>query len=124
MRFAGSMHEMEEELPVPLRTGQAGVYDADRHGIPGPRRLDHRDEHSPSHLGIADDPFRDLAAPRLELGLDEDASTGGSAFVAEMNETSQTISSGANGSSVSERALTRSSTMTRGSDRSRGCSCP
>ena len=34
-----------------------------------------------------------------------------------MNETSQVTSCGANGSSVSERALTRSSTTTRGSSR-------
>ena len=41
-----------------------------------------------------------------------------------MNETSQTTRSGANGSSVSARAFVRSSTVTRGSERSFGWSWP
>src|SRR6188508_3226269 len=41
-----------------------------------------------------------------------------------MNDTSQTTRSGGNGSSVSPRAFTRSSTVTRGSERSRGWSWP
>jgi len=44
---------------------------------------------------------------------------GGSATRTEMNDTSQTTSCGANGSSVNARALTRSSTTTRGSPRNR-----
>ena len=82
---------------------------------------------------IAHHALHHLAASRLELRLHEDErlparprepSTGGSAFVTLMNETSQTTSSGENGSSVSVRAFTRSRTVTRGSDRSRGWSWP
>ena len=50
--------------------------------------------------------------------------TGGSAVRTEMNDTSQTTSCGANGSSVSARAFVRSNTTTRGSSRSFGCELP
>ena len=54
------------------------------------------------------------------------ASTAGNTFVSEMNDTSITIRSGAYGScsARSPRALHRSITVTRGSDRSRQESSP
>ena len=39
IRFAGSMLEVDEELPVSLRAGQPGVYDSDRHATPRRARL-------------------------------------------------------------------------------------
>src|SRR5919202_4566306 len=65
-----AVHEVEEELAVPLRAGQPGVYDARGLRRPRERRLGHRPQHVPVHLGVADDAaLAHLAAPRLELGL-------------------------------------------------------
>src|ERR671939_1346367 len=66
-----AVHEVEEELAVPLRAGQAGVYDARGLGLTGERGLGCLAEHAPVHLGVADDAFSHLLAPRLELRLDE-----------------------------------------------------
>ena len=90
----------------PFGPGSPGVYDADRDRTPGPCGCDDALDNFSLHLGIADDALRNVAPPRLELRLHEDerlqqgaasASTGGSAFVTLMNETSQTTSSGENG---------------------------
>ena len=54
--FAGSMLEVDEELPVPLRAGQPGVYDSDRHATPRARCFDDRLEHVSLHT-------RDRARP-------------------------------------------------------------
>jgi hypothetical protein len=53
------------------------------------------------------------------------ASSGGSSFITEMNDTSITASEHGSGTSSGEsrRALVFSSTTTRGSARSRSCSC-
>ena len=64
--------EMEEELPVPLRAGQAGVYDSARAGLPRQRGLGDFADDARVHRRVADDAAPDLLATRLELGLDED----------------------------------------------------
>src|ERR687885_344641 len=66
-----AVHEGEEELAVPLRAGQAGVYDARDLRLPRERRLGDLAEDAPVHLGVADDAFSHLLAPRLELRLHE-----------------------------------------------------
>ena len=66
------MHQVDEELPVPLRTGQPGVYDAGRDRTPRPCGFDDAFEDLSLHLGIADDAFRDVTPSRLELRLHED----------------------------------------------------
>src|SRR4051794_29687258 len=66
-----ALDEMQEELAVPLRAGQAGVYDA-RHLRPPPGRVRrHLAQHAPPHLAVANDAARRLCAPRLELRLHE-----------------------------------------------------
>ena len=88
-----------------------------------------------AHLRVADDAaLADVGAAGLELRLHEHdrlpararraAAPAAAPCRTEMNETSQTTSCGANGSSVRARAFVRSSTVTRGSARSRGWSCP
>src|ERR671936_1079308 len=63
-----SVHEVEEELAVSLRAGQAGVYDACGLGLPGEGGLGHLAEDAPVHLGVADDAaLPHLLPPRLEL---------------------------------------------------------
>src|SRR5580765_2308031 len=65
------LHQVQEELAVPLRAGQAGVYDAD--GLRPPRRrlaCDLR-QHPPPDVAVALDAAPRLAARRLELRLHE-----------------------------------------------------
>src|SRR5919202_6055313 len=67
-----AVHEVEEELAVPLRAGQAGVYDAGDLRLPRERRLGHFPQHAPVHLRVADDAASPhLLPPRLELRLHE-----------------------------------------------------
>src|SRR5918912_1966350 len=67
-----AVHEVEEELAVPLRAGQAGVYDARDLCLPRERRLGHLPQHAPVHLRVADDAASPhLLPPRLELRLHE-----------------------------------------------------
>src|SRR5207248_9840660 len=67
-----AVHEVEEELAVPLRAGQPGVYDARGLGLPRERGLGDLAQHAAVHLRVADDAaLADLGAPRLELRLDE-----------------------------------------------------
>ena len=108
VRCARSVHEVDEELPVPLRAGQPRVYDARRHGTPFPCRADHALDYPPLHLGSRTTPFPTSERLASNCGLTRtsasqpgraSASTGGSAFVTLMNETSQVTRSGTNGSS-------------------------
>ena len=84
-----------------------------------------------AHLRVAHDAALRRTSPRpaSNCGLTSTSacqpgaasrSAGGSAMRTEMKETSQTTSCGGNGSSASARAFVRSSTVTRGSPRSRG----
>ena len=86
------------------------------------------------HLGVADDALRRRARARPRTAASRARAPPSPASRARapaaapsstlMNETSQVTSSGANGSSGASRAFVRSSTVTRGSSRSFGCSCP
>src|SRR5207302_3489408 len=68
-----AVHEVEEELAVPLRAGQARVYDACGLGLPGERRLGDLADHAPVHGGVANhSALPDFLAAGLELRLDED----------------------------------------------------
>src|SRR4029450_5120952 len=71
IRFARSMLEMDEELPVSLRAGQSGVYDADRDATPFPRGFDDALENLSLHGGVADNTLHHVSTPRLELRLHE-----------------------------------------------------
>ena len=127
-----SVDEVEDELMVSLRAGQARVYDParlspGREALRRPRATTRR-----RTAVIAHDALRRLRRPASNCGLTSTSacqpgaarrSAGGSASFTEMNETSQVTSCGANGSSVSERAFTRSIT-TRASRRTLSCSCP
>src|SRR5439155_14672070 len=55
-----AMNEMQEELAVPLRAGQAGVYDAGDLRLPARRGLGRLPEHAPPDLRVAHD-----SSPRL-----------------------------------------------------------
>ena len=129
------LHEVEEQLPVALRPGESGVYDAGDARSPFERSLGHLPDDAAAHGVVADDAaLPHVGAARLELRLDEHdrlparrgepRARAAARSAREMNETSQTTSCGGYGSSVSARAFVRSSTVTRGSSRSRGCSWP
>ena len=67
------MDEVQEELPVSLRAGQARVYDADNLGWPRESGFGDIVEHASVDRGIADHAaLPDLLATGLELRLDED----------------------------------------------------
>ena len=67
------MDEVQEELPVSLRAGQARVYDAEELGRPREGGFGDIAEHASVDLGIADHAAPpDLLAAGLELRLDED----------------------------------------------------
>src|SRR5439155_16181396 len=66
-----AVDEVKEELAVPLRAGQAGVYDARDLGPPLRRRARDLREHAPPNRTLPDDALRRLGAARLELRLDE-----------------------------------------------------
>ena len=132
----GTVDQMDEELAVALRPGQPGVYDADR-GLLTPREggVDDVSKHAPVELGVADDAAAaDLVLPDLELGLDEhDRVPAGSQQLHNRRQRNSHADEGdvgdeqvraGNGSSVSSRAFVRSSTVTRASLRSFGCSWP
>jgi len=59
------MHEVEEDLPVPLGPGEPRVYDAADARPPRRRRIRDLADHSTAHLGISDDP----ALPDLGTGV-------------------------------------------------------
>src|SRR5690242_2628628 len=66
------MHEVDEDLPVPLRTREPRVYDAAHARPPRQRSLRHLADDPPPHLGIAHDAsLADVGAARLELRLHE-----------------------------------------------------
>ncbi len=119
-----SLDEVEDELTVSLRAGEPGVYDAlglssrTRAALRRPRA-----RRVAALRGSRTTPFGVSARPASNCGFTSTSacqpgaasrSAGGSASFTEMNDTSHVTSCGANGSSVSERALTRSSTVTRG----------
>ena len=106
------LREVEEELPVALRPGKPGVYDADDARPPAERRLGdlaHARARAPRGRGRRRPCRRRRGRPRTAASRGRppaspgaaSASAGGSAVRREMNETSQTTSCGANGSSVS-----------------------
>ena len=129
------MDEVQEELPVSLRAGQPRVYDAEELGPATRGRLRrHRRSTRPWISGSRITPPRPTSSrPASNCGLTRTSasqpgfasrSAGGNAMRTLMNETSHVTRSGANGSSVSSRAFVRSSTVTRGSFRSRAWSWP
>src|SRR5918992_3870925 len=63
--------KVEEELPVSLRAGEAGVSDTDGRRIPGEGGLGNLSEHRAVGVGLADDAALDVRAAGLELRLDE-----------------------------------------------------
>src|SRR6478752_9556077 len=66
------VHEVEEDLPVPLRTREPRVYDAADAGSPRRRCLGDLAHHPPPHLVVAHDAsLPHVRAPRFELRLDE-----------------------------------------------------
>src|SRR5579862_181950 len=65
------MDEVEDELLVAFRAGQARVYDAARLGSGSEQRLRHLAHHAALHRRVANHPLRRLGPPRLELWLDE-----------------------------------------------------
>src|ERR671935_675289 len=67
-----TLDEMEEDLTVPFRARQAGVYDADRLPSPRERCLDDLADDAPPNGDVSDDSLRRLPPHRLELRLDED----------------------------------------------------
>src|SRR5436190_5442637 len=67
-----AVHEMQEELAVSLRAGQAGVYDPGDLRLPGERRFGGLPQDPTPHLGVAHDAAPRLRSARLELRLDED----------------------------------------------------
>src|SRR5437763_15629380 len=66
-----TLDEVEEHLPVPLRTGQPGVYDPGGRASPRERRLGHFAHDAPPHLRIPYPALRRLSASGLHLRLDE-----------------------------------------------------
>src|SRR5438105_8667819 len=66
-----AMNEVKEELAVPFRAGQPGVYDAGDLCLPARRRLGGLAQHAPPDPGIADDAPRGLGPACLELRLHE-----------------------------------------------------
>ena len=113
-----SLDEVEDELTVSLRAGETRVYDPERLRTAREQGFCDLADDPALDLGVANDPFGTSARPASNCGLTStsarqpgaaSASAGGNASLTEMNETSQVTSCGANGSSVSERALTRSS---------------
>src|SRR5262245_9975604 len=66
-----ALHEVQEELAVPLRAGQAGVYDAAYLRSPPRYFLHHLAQHPPPDLAVADHAPPGLSSRRLELWLDE-----------------------------------------------------
>src|SRR6185437_5435968 len=66
------MHEVEEDLPVPLRAREPRVYDAADARPPGRRRLGDLAHHPSPHLVVAHDPsLAHVGAAGLELRLHE-----------------------------------------------------
>src|SRR5436853_185764 len=66
-----ALDEMQEELAVPLRAGQAGVYDAGHLRPPAGRVRGDLAQHPPPHLVVANHAARRLGAAGLELRLHE-----------------------------------------------------
>src|SRR5947208_14854721 len=66
-----AMNEVKEELAVPFRAGEPGVYDACDLCLPPRRRLGGLTQHAPPDLGVADDASPSLGPARLELRLHE-----------------------------------------------------
>src|SRR6266536_502157 len=67
-----AVNEVEEELTVPLRSREPGVYDAGRLALPLERRLGDRPQHATSNAGVADDAAAaDVRPSGLELRLHE-----------------------------------------------------
>src|SRR5262245_23049627 len=66
-----ALHEVQEELAVPLRAGQAGVYDAAHLRFPRPRYVRHLAQHSAPDPAVAHHAAPRLATRRLELRLHE-----------------------------------------------------
>src|ERR671925_57194 len=71
-RRTRAVDEMEEELTVPLRAGEAGVGDADGLAVPLERRFGKRPDHPPMDRGVSHDAALHLLPARLELRLHED----------------------------------------------------
>src|SRR3954451_159188 len=67
-----AVDEVEEELAVALRAGQAGVYDGSGLGVPAGRGFCEFAEDAAVDSRVADDASRRLGAASLELRLDED----------------------------------------------------
>src|SRR5215210_5724137 len=68
----GAVDQMDEELAVPLRSWQPGVYDAHGRATPVERRVDDLAQDPGVDLGVADDTApADLVLARLELRLHE-----------------------------------------------------
>src|SRR5205814_3210536 len=63
--------DMEERLPVPLRSREPRVYDADHLSTPRRGRFGHPSDRRPTHLRITYDAFRDILPACFELRLDE-----------------------------------------------------
>src|ERR671925_286715 len=70
-RRARAVDEVEEELAVPLRAGQAGVGDADGLAVPFERRFGELSDHPAVHVGVPHDAALHLLPAGLELRLDE-----------------------------------------------------
>src|SRR5579862_643058 len=64
--------EVEDELTVAFRTGQARVYDAARLCPAREQRFRHLAHDAPLDACVAHDTLADLRAAGLELGLDQD----------------------------------------------------
>src|SRR5205085_1513649 len=72
-RGAFAIDEVQEELPVPLRAGQARVYDAHSRGRPPESGSGDLAQHAAMHVSIANDAApADIVAARFELRLHED----------------------------------------------------
>src|SRR6188768_2101054 len=67
-----TVDEVEEELAVALRAGQAGVYDGSGLGVPRCRGFRELAQDAAVNLGVAHHAPRCLGAAGLELRLDED----------------------------------------------------
>ena len=68
----GAVDQMDEELPVALRSGQSGVYDADRRPTPLQSGVDDLPKHATMDVRVPDDAAApNLALAGLELRLDE-----------------------------------------------------
>src|SRR4051794_18801888 len=67
-----AVDEVEEELAVALRAGQAGVYDGFRLGVPGGGGFGELAQDAAVDFSVADDASGRLGTAGLELRLDED----------------------------------------------------